>query len=336
MSRSRNIKPGFFRNEILSELPFEHRLLFIGIWTEADREGRLEYRARRLKAAVFPYDDRVDVEDGVAALAEGGFLRVYEANGSEYIQVSNWAKHQNPHHKEVGSTIPAPAGHKDTVCDGYIPLSNTIRQRIYARDGRVCRACGATHGLSIDHIIPVSKGGNSVDDNLQVLCLGCNARKSNNILVHMPSKGHARTVDDSSKSLHVPLIPDSLIPDSPSLIPDSLCEEANASLSAASPPTCPHQQIVALYHEHLPANPRIKIWDGARAATLQARWREDPKRQSAEYWGRFFRHCAGSKFLTGQVEDRGGRPFLPGLDWLVKASNFAKIIEGRYHERGQQ
>lgn len=109
-------------------------------------------------------------------------------------------------------------------------------------------------------------------------------------------------------------------------------EEANASLSAA--PTCPHQQIVALYHEHLPVNPRIKIWGGSRAATLQARWREDPKRQNIEYWGRFFRHCAGSKFLTGQVEDRGGRPFTPGLDWLVKASNFAKIIEGRYHDRG--
>lgn len=110
-------------------------------------------------------------------------------------------------------------------------------------------------------------------------------------------------------------------------------EEANASLPATPP--CPHQQIVALYHEHLPANPRIKIWDGNRAATLQARWREDPKRQSVDYWARFFRHCAGSKFLTGQVEDRGGRPFTPGLDWLVKASNFAKIIEGRYHDRGQ-
>ena len=33
MARSRNIKPGFFSNDELVELPFEARLLFIGLWT---------------------------------------------------------------------------------------------------------------------------------------------------------------------------------------------------------------------------------------------------------------------------------------------------------------
>src|SRR5690606_3926887 len=44
-------------------------------------------------------------------------------------------------------------------------------------------------------------------------------------------------------------------------------EEAKASLSATKvanlPPPCPHEDIVALYHEILPANPGIKIWDGS-------------------------------------------------------------------------
>ena len=135
-----------------------------------------------------------------------------------------------------------------------------------------------------------------------------------------------------------PRSPDSLIPDS--LIPDSLIgdkEEAKASLSATKvanlPPPCPHEDIVRLYHEILPANPGIKIWDGSRADALRTRWREDPKRQSLEYWERFFRHVAASPFLTGKVEGKDGRVFLPGLEWLVKASNFAKVIEGRYHER---
>ena len=88
-----------------------------------------------------------------------------------------------------------------------------------------------------------------------------------------------------------------------------------------------------LYHEILPANPAIKIWDGSRADALRTRWREDPKRQSLEYWERFFRHVAASPFLTGKVDGKDGRVFLPGLEWLVKASNFAKVIEGRYHER---
>ena len=39
MSRSRNIKPGFFKNEHLAECQPLARLLFIGLWTLADREG---------------------------------------------------------------------------------------------------------------------------------------------------------------------------------------------------------------------------------------------------------------------------------------------------------
>lgn len=112
-------------------------------------------------------------------------------------------------------------------------------------------------------------------------------------------------------------------------------KEPKGSLSPAGddPPPCPHSEIVALYHELLPANPRIKTWDGTRADSLRTRWREDRKRQTLDYWRRYFAHVAASPFLTGQVEDRNGRPFLPGLDWLVKKANFTKVIENRYHDR---
>jgi hypothetical protein len=98
------------------------------------------------------------------------------------------------------------------------------------------------------------------------------------------------------------------------------------------PPDCPHSEIIALYHEALPANPRIRQWTPARAEQLRARWREDEKRQSLDYWRRLFRHVAASPFLTGRKAGSGGRPFLPGLEWLVKSENFAKVIEGRYHD----
>jgi uncharacterized protein YdaU (DUF1376 family) len=96
---------------------------------------------------------------------------------------------------------------------------------------------------------------------------------------------------------------------------------------------CPHAEILEAYHELLPANPRMKVWAGKREAALRSRWREDPKRQSLDYWRRFFAHVAASPFLTGQVNGSNGRPFLPGLDWLVLPENFAKVIEGRYHDR---
>jgi len=107
VSRARNIKPGFFKNEELASLPFEFRILFQGLWCLADREGRLEDRPKRIKAEVFPYDP-VDVDAGLLALADGGFIVRYANEGIQYIQVLAFAKHQNPHCKEAASTIPAP------------------------------------------------------------------------------------------------------------------------------------------------------------------------------------------------------------------------------------
>ena len=106
MARARNIKPSFFTNEDLVELPFEDRLLFIGLWTLADREGRLEDRPKRIKMAVFPADN-VDVDASLARLAKSGFIARYEVRGIACIQVLNFAKHQNPHVREAASELPS-------------------------------------------------------------------------------------------------------------------------------------------------------------------------------------------------------------------------------------
>lgn len=105
MARSRNIKPGFFSNEHLVELDFATRLLFIGLWTEADREGRLEDRPRRLKMALFPADN-VDMDRMLDDLDHLGFIKRYTVGDVKAIQIINWSKHQNPHVKEAKSMIP--------------------------------------------------------------------------------------------------------------------------------------------------------------------------------------------------------------------------------------
>jgi hypothetical protein len=110
MARARNIKPGFFVNEDLVELPFATRLLFIGLWTIADREGRLEDKPKRIKMTVFPADD-VDVDAALNDLQSAGFLTRYAVEDARYIQVLAFAKHQHPHKDEKVSTIPAPGLH---------------------------------------------------------------------------------------------------------------------------------------------------------------------------------------------------------------------------------
>jgi hypothetical protein len=105
MARARNIKPGFFRNADLVELSFEARLLFIGIWTLADRAGRLEDRPKQIKMELFPADN-MDCDGCIQSLANIGMVKRYEVDGKRYLQVTNFAKHQSPHRDEKASTLP--------------------------------------------------------------------------------------------------------------------------------------------------------------------------------------------------------------------------------------
>lgn len=117
--------------------------------------------------------------------------------------------------------------------------------------------------------------------------------------------------------------------------PNGLVVASDAADEPSRPgkPACPHQQIIALYHELLPANPAIRDWTDNRAALLRARWNEDAKRQNLDYWKRFFAFIAESEFLTGRKVGKDGRTFTPGLEWIVKPENFSKIREGRYHSK---
>ena len=110
MARARNIKPGFFTNDILADCDPLARLLFIGLWCMADREGRLEDRPKKIKAEVLPYDT-ANIDKLLSQLIERGFLIRYSVDGAQYLQINKFTKHQNPHMKEAESTIPAPDSH---------------------------------------------------------------------------------------------------------------------------------------------------------------------------------------------------------------------------------
>lgn len=60
---------------------------------------------------------------------------------------------------------------------GKHKISAQLRGRVMQRDGDQCQTCGSTDELQIDHIMPISKGGSSDIENLQVLCRSCNSAK---------------------------------------------------------------------------------------------------------------------------------------------------------------
>ena len=109
--RARNIKPGFFKSEGLALCSPAARLLFIGLWCMADRDGRLEDRPLRIKAELFPYDNS-NVEKLLNELADKkdcdgtpSFIVRY-GQQKKYIQILHFLSHQTPHFKEKESEIP--------------------------------------------------------------------------------------------------------------------------------------------------------------------------------------------------------------------------------------
>lgn len=67
-------------------------------------------------------------------------------------------------------------------------MTSSLREKIKLRDNNTCQLCGLSTAqepnllLEIDHIIPVSKGGLTIESNLQTLCWRCNRRKGGNLL----------------------------------------------------------------------------------------------------------------------------------------------------------
>lgn len=64
-------------------------------------------------------------------------------------------------------------------------MTPELRERIKRRDNYTCQICGKYMpdgvGIHVDHIIPISKGGKTVESNLQVTCSVCNLKKFNKL-----------------------------------------------------------------------------------------------------------------------------------------------------------
>lgn len=109
--RARMIKPAFFSDPELANVPIGAQMLFVGLWCLADREGRLLDAPRMIAGAIFPFRQDVsdeDVENWLQHLAERRFIIRYQARGVRCIQIRTFAKHQKIHPRELPSSLPAP------------------------------------------------------------------------------------------------------------------------------------------------------------------------------------------------------------------------------------
>ncbi len=164
MARIRTVKPQFFLNENLSDLSMSTRLLFIGLWTQADRDGKLEDRPKRLKAEIFPYDS-VDMEQMLSSLQNAGFIYRYEVGELKLIIVLKFNKHQSVNIKEADSVLPFPEHFKESES-----ILNNILSRV-ERKGKERKGTGMegiTHEQKIIEILNSSIWIESVAMNFKL------------------------------------------------------------------------------------------------------------------------------------------------------------------------
>jgi uncharacterized protein YdaU (DUF1376 family) len=152
------------------------------------------------------------------------------------------------------------------------------------------------------------------------------------------SQSHANALPTESESNADGMLTNNQEPITKNQEPILKPREPKGSLSG-SIPTCPHQQVVDLFHKTLPELPEVRIWNTTREGLLKARWRETAKRlewantqDGIEYFEKLFNWIRQSKFLMGQVNPKPGqRPFECELEWILRPQNWAKLIEGKYH-----
>ena len=105
MARTRLIKPSFFLDEAVAEMPDTAQLLFIGLWTLADRNGRLRDAYKSIRAQIFPYRD-VNVSDLLDLIASANLIDRYKVGNERIIQIRSFGKHQHCHINEPKGTLP--------------------------------------------------------------------------------------------------------------------------------------------------------------------------------------------------------------------------------------
>lgn len=116
MPTRRMIEPAIWQSESMGRLTIRQRLMFIGMFSNADDQGRLRASAPVIRSMIFPFDDisLAEIESDILAIEREKCIMLYEVAGPRYAQVINWWKYQK-HQWAYPSLIPKPDGWRDSL-----------------------------------------------------------------------------------------------------------------------------------------------------------------------------------------------------------------------------
>lgn len=195
MARIRTIKPEFWTDSKIVQLPYEARLLFIGMWNFSDDEGYVASDPEQLRLQILPNDD-VNIDELIDLLWATGLIELASGGDRDWIVVKNFTEHQKVSHPTKSVIAPEVSGKKQSI-PAHVRRSLAMK---YGCDpgGRAscnCYYCGADGSiwwpktskgkpsywvaftLEIDHFNSEHLGGATTSDNLVFACRHCNRSK---------------------------------------------------------------------------------------------------------------------------------------------------------------
>lgn len=110
MARKRMIDPNIWNSEDFSKLSSFAKLVFIGLFSQADDEGRGKANPTYLKSILFPYEEAIraaDIKKTLSEIASTMSVTFYTHDEKEYYVLDSWDKFQTIN-KPTPSTIPLP------------------------------------------------------------------------------------------------------------------------------------------------------------------------------------------------------------------------------------
>jgi len=110
---------------------------------------------------------------------------------------------------------------------------------------------------------------------------------------------------------------------------DNILPFGNTSEPKVQTPVCPHDKIRELYNTILPELPTCTVRNKTFDSQTRSRWSEDKQRQDLDWWENLFKSIRESDFLMGKIRPE----WQASLDWIVKPTNFTKILNGNYKNK---
>jgi hypothetical protein len=102
-------------------------------------------------------------------------LRLFYPDREQLLLVGNLRDHRN------AWIVIAVVGYGAVQPPLFAQEADRKRGRIFLRDRYECQVCRAKDSLTLDHIVPRTRGGDNEDENLRVLCMSCQCRKGDRL-----------------------------------------------------------------------------------------------------------------------------------------------------------